>query len=496
MFKEITHENLNAEEIKNRLLAYASITAAEAKIDDNYWYGNIATYTLNLRLSGIFGEKQFTDVLTSNVDTNLNIGKYIYLENEVFVRDTQHLDALNFVKQLYQAFLRRGDDPGGLNGNVAQLNNGALREDLVRGIRASGEADGVFLRVIDCLDDKTFIDIAHRVYLNQENRQRRRKQDLTALKKGESRKKVFTKLKQFQQLQTALQNLKTDYYQEDREFLAKTQHLSDEDYIKTLYQTFLKREADPGGLDSFIDKIIHGTSRQEILYDLRTSEEAANVFVDQLTRSLDNSTFIEVAYCAFRKQKLNPQQKAQALGDLESGKIRQTILLQDSSKSAGAQQPEGKPKQINKPKNKNNPSRNHPSTSSSKPSTPQSIIKELKEDFAQDDKLFLKNTQQLSDQDFIKKLYRTFFRREADPQGLESHIQQLNNQVSRWEILYALRTSPEAANIFLEVTRQLNNKSFLEIAYSAYLRRKLDPEIKQDYLDYLNQGNPRQDILS
>ncbi|MGK7897824.1 MAG: DUF4214 domain-containing protein, partial [Xenococcus sp. (in: cyanobacteria)] len=303
MFKAITHENLNAEEIKNRLLAYASITASEEQFDDNYWYGNIATYTLNLRLSGIFGEKQFTDVLTSNADTNLNIGKYIYLENEVFVRETQHLDDLNFVKQLYQAFLRRKADPGGLNANITQLNNGALRENLVRGIRASGEADAVFLRVIDCLDDKTFIDIAHHVYLNPDNRHRRRKQDLTALKKGEYREKVFTKLKQFQQLQTALKNLQQDYYQEDHEFLAKTQHLSDEDYIKTLYQTFLKREADPGGLDSCYHKIIHGTSRQDILYGLRTCEEAANVFVDQLTRSLDNSTFVEVAYLAFRQQK-------------------------------------------------------------------------------------------------------------------------------------------------------------------------------------------------
>lgn len=495
MFKEITHENLNAEEIKNRLLAYASITATEEKVDDNYWYGNIATYTLNLRLSGIFDEQQFTDVLTSNADTNLNIGKYIYLENEVFVQETQHLDNLNFVKQLYQAFLRRKADPGGLNANIKQLNNGALRENLVKGIRASAEADGVFLKVIDCLDDKTFIDIAHRVYLNQENRQPRRKPDLTALKKGESREKVFTKLKEFQQLQTALQNLKQDYYQEDREFLAKTQHLSDEGYIETLYQTFLKRTADPGGLDSCLHKILHGASRQEILYGLRTCEEAANVFVDQLTRSLDNSTFIAVAYLAFRKQKLTPQQKTQALGDLESGKIRQTIL-QGFSKSVAANKPEVERKQVNKPKSQNNPSRNRPFSSNSQLSTLEGVTQELKDDFAQDDKVFLETNQHLSDRDFIQKLYRAFFKREADSQGLESHIQQLNNQVSRWEILYTLRTSQEAANVFLEITRQLDNKSFLEIAYSAYLKRELDPEIKQDYLDYLNQGNPRQDILS
>jgi|GEM_PF-6204197 len=487
MFKKITHEQLNAEEIKNRLLAYTSVNAAEEQVDDNYWYGNISTYTLNLRLSGIFQEKQFTDVLSSDVDTTLNIGKYVYLEDEVFVRETQHLDHLNFVKQLYQAFLRRGADAGGLKGNIQQLNNGAFRENLVKGIRASGEADGVFLRVIDCLDDETFINIAHRVYLNPENRQARREQDLKLLNQGVSRDQVFTKLKQFQQLQTALRNLREDFGQEDQKFLKKTQNLDDADYVKTLYLTFLKRTADTGGLDSFIDKMINGASRQEILYGLRTSEEAANVFVDQLTRSLDNSTFVEVAYRSFRKQKLTPQQKAQALQILESGQNRQTILKNFDKPQVTTKQPEV------------------PEVSSNKLTTQKSklnlspverITEELKHSFSQGDRAFLENTQQLSDQEFIKKLYLTFFQREADAQGLESNIQQLNNQVSRWDILYLLRTSPEAAQVFLNLTSELDNKSFLETTYSSYLKRELDPEIKESYLEYLDQGNPRQDILS
>ncbi|ELS01500.1 hypothetical protein Xen7305DRAFT_00012040 [Xenococcus sp. PCC 7305] len=488
MFKEIAREHLNAEEIKNRLLAYASFSAAEEQVDDNYWYGNISTYTLNLRLSGIYGEIQFADVLSSNVDRTLNIGKYVYLEDEVFVRDTQHLDHANFVKQLYQAFLRRKADEGGLKGNIKQLNNGAHRENLVKGIRASGEADGVFLRVTDCLDDETFIKIAHRVYLNPENRAARRQQDLAALRNERYRSEVFTKLKQFQQLQTALHHLEGDFYQEDKAFLAKQKHLSDEDYIKTLYLTFLKRTADPGGLDSFLQKIIEGASRKEILYRLRTSEEAANVFVDQLTRSFDNATFVEIAYLAFRKQKLTPKQRKQALNILESGQIRQTIL-RNFNQATETKKTELKPKQASNLPEQTKPSR-------AKLSTLKEITAELQHNFAQGDRAFLDKTQQLSDQDFIKKLYRTFFKREADPQELKSQVQQLNNQVSRWDILYLLRTSQEAAQVFLTITSALNNKSFLEIAYSTYFKRELDPEIKKSYLEYLDQGNPRQDILS
>ena len=412
MFKEITQDKLNAEELKNRLLAYASLSAAEEKIDDSYWYGNISTYTLKLRLSGIFGEKKFTDILSNNIDTNLNIGKYIYLENSIFIRDTQYLNNLDFVEQLYQAFLRRKADPGGLQGNLNQLNNGALRKNLVQGIRSSGEADNVFLRVTDCLDNKTFINIAYRVYLNPENRQLRLPEDSKALKQNTPRQEVFAKIKQFQKLQTALQNLQEDFHQKDQEFLKKTKHLADEDFVKTLYRTFLKREADPGGLDSCLQKIIYdGESRQKVLYSLRTCKEAANVFVDKLTRNLDNATFIEVAAVAFLKQQLTPKQKVKALNILDSGQIRQTIL-KDFNKSSVTK----KQKITEKETSNSQPKKEHSqsnkldnSVSQAKLSPLEKVTQKLNSNFYRDDQVFLANTEQLSNQEFIKRLYRTFF---------------------------------------------------------------------------------------
>ena len=326
MFKEIASEQINAEEIKNRILAYASLQAAETVVDEDYWYGNISTYTLSLRLSGIYGEKQFNDVLTSGADTTINIGKYVYLENEVFLRETSHLDDLNFVKQLYQAFLRREADAGGLAGNVEQLKNGALRENLLIGLRSSGEADGVFLRVTACLDDETFVDIAHRVYLNLKYSQHRKSGDVAVLGEGKSREVVFESIKQFQQTQNILQNLEQDFYQEDPDFISKTEHLDNSSFVEELYRTFLKREADPGGLASQVEQLEQGVSRREVLYALRTSEEAANVFVD-LTSHLDNATFVEIAYSAFLKQELNPRYKPAYVEALDQGKPRQEILI-------------------------------------------------------------------------------------------------------------------------------------------------------------------------
>ena len=42
----------------------------------------------------------------------------------------------------------------------------------------------------------------------------------------------------------------------------------------------------------------------------------------------------------------------------------------------------------------------------------------------------------------------------------------------------------------------LDNSEFLDTAYRVYLKRDLDPDNKVAYQEYLDAGNPRQDILS
>ncbi len=489
MFKNIV-DKITAEEIKNRLLAYASLKAAEEEVDEDYWYGNISTYTLNLRLSGIYGEKQFNDVLSSGADSTLNIGKYPYLENEVFLRETQHLDDLNFVKQLYQAFLAREADAGGLEGNVNQLKNGALRENLVIGLRNSGEADNVFLRVTECLDDEHFLEIAHRVYLQPENRSLRWSQDLESLQNGTSRETVFQDLKQFQQLQTALKHREGDFNREDRVFLQNTQNHSNEEFVKELYLTYCKREADPGGLEGNVNQLNSGVARSDLLYGLRTSEEAANVFVD-LTAGLDNPTFIKVAYQAYRKQELTPQVQQQCLAILEGGNIRQTILTEQLP-AATPQEPivESVEMESAEPVALIEPVSIIPEVISPL----ENALEQLQDNFAKTDEQFLalKNS---SNTDFIEQLYLTYLKREADPDGLTSNLQQLNSGVARREILYALRTSQEAANVFVELTSAVDNESFIELAYTKFRKQKLNETDRANAREILESGQIRQTIL-
>jgi acylphosphatase len=481
MFKYIIQNKITAEEIKNRILAYASLQAAQENVDEDYWYGNISTYTLNLRLSGIYGEKPFNDVLSSGADTTLNIGKYPYLESEVFVRETQHLDELNFVKQLYQAFLAREADPGGLEGNVNQLKNGALRENLVIGLRNSQEADGVFLRVTDCLDDEHFLEIAHRVYLQPENRPLRLAKDLQSLQNGVTREAVFQDLKQFQQLQTALQHRQGDFYRPDSIFLQNTQTMSNEEFVKELYLTYCKREADPGGLAGNVEQLSSGVARADLLSGLRTSEEAANVFVD-LTVGLDNATFIAIAYLAYRKEELTSQKKQQCQEILEAGNIRQTILREELSPPETAIReidpivPPIEPEII-------------------APSPLELALEQLQSNFALEDETFLAQTAHLSHGDFIQQLYLTYLKREADPNGLAGNLQQLNNGVARLEILYELRTSEEAANVFVDLISQVDNGSFIALAYKYYRQQELQESQQARDLQILESGAIRQTIL-
>ena len=482
MFKDITSNKITAEDIKNRILAYAAIQAAHEESDLDYWYGNISTYTLSLRLSGIYGEKHFNDVLSSDADTTLNIGKYPYLENEMFLQETQHLDDLNFVKTLYQAFLAREADPGGLEGNVNQLKNGALRENLVIGLRNSGEADNVFLRVTDCLDDTNFLKIAHRVYLQPENRQPRWLSDLESLENGKSRESVFQELKQFQQLQTALGHRQGDFYREDSVFLQNTREMSNEDFVKELYLTYCKREADPGGLEGNVAQLNNGVTRSDLLYGLRTSEEAANVFVDQ-TAGLDNPTFVTVAYLAYRKEELTPEQKQQCLAILEAGNIRQTILRDHLPAPTPQEEIIETPETI------------APIEPVVTASPLEIVTEQLQSSFALEDGEFLASREALSNEDFIKQLYLTYLRREADPEGLQGNVQQLTNGVARGDILYNIRTSQEAANIFVDLSANLDDASFIELAYNNYRKQELDPQQRDRDLAILASGQIRQTIL-
>lgn len=53
----------------------------------------------------------------------------------------------------------------------------------------------------------------------------------------------------------------------------ENKHMSDEEYVRTLYHTFLDREADTEGLNNWMGQLQRGTSRREILHGFSRSPE-------------------------------------------------------------------------------------------------------------------------------------------------------------------------------------------------------------------------------
>ncbi len=63
-----------------------------------------------------------------------------------------------------------------------------------------------------------------------------------------------------------------------QEFLNK--NLSNEEYVKVLYRTFLNREYDPSGLNAWVTVLNQGTSRQDVLHGFSRSPEFARLMAE------------------------------------------------------------------------------------------------------------------------------------------------------------------------------------------------------------------------
>ena len=111
------------------------------------------------------------------------------------------------------------------------------------------------------------------------------------------------------------------------------------------------------------------------------------------------------------------------------------------------------------------------------------------------DEIFVQETNQLTDGELIKKMYRTFLKREADPGGKQSYIDLLSQGKSRLFIVAIIRHSEEAENAFLNATSYLEDEVFLDLAYRICLKREADVGGKSAYINSLAHGQLRQDVV-
>ena len=189
-----------------------------------------------------------------------------------------------------------------------------------------------------------------------------------------------------------------------KEFEAK--ELSNIDFVKVLYKTFMDREADPAGLNAWVEALDKGATRQQVFNGFINSVEWANIChkygiksggsaspTIRLTPSEMILAFTERLYTTCLGRPADPsglKAWAEALANREGSgaKVAHGFFFSDEFKA-----------------------------------------------------------QDLNNKDFVTRLYKTFMDREPDPAGLQAWVKALNDGASREKVFDGFTKSPEFVNI-------------------------------------------------
>jgi Domain of unknown function (DUF4214) len=123
-----------------------------------------------------------------------------------------------------------------------------------------------------------------------------------------------------------------------REFLS----LDSEGFVKAAYRFVLGREADPGGFDSHVSRLLIGIDRIALLYDLAESSEARQALGPYTDLSkLDDEAFVEALYFRLLKRRADPLGKLHYLGVIRGTEGRRSAVREiEASEEFAARNPQ------------------------------------------------------------------------------------------------------------------------------------------------------------
>ena len=220
-----------------------------------------------------------------------------------------------------------------------------------------------------------------------------------------------------------------------------------EDFIVRLYQVILDREPDTEGLQHWKNEMANGKSAADLVGFFFESQEMKN-------RKLNDADYLDYAYRAILGREADSGGKEYWLSELKDGCTRKFVLrgfinseeFTNLCKSYG-------------------------------------VVKgDLSAQLAPADK----NGGQTK---FVVRLYRNIFNREADEGGLNHWTGKLQSGTTASEIIKGFVYSAEFANA------KFSNEDYVEIMYKTLLGRASDAAGKADWVNRLNQGQSRDDIL-
>ncbi len=193
----------------------------------------------------------------------------------VFSQEYKNKNTSNdeYVEMLYQVFLDRNSDSAGKNDWVNKLSNGMSREFVCSGFINSTEFAGIcksygiepgnFSTSKDCDRNAGVTAFAARCYTMALGRSF-----------DEEGLNYWCK-KILDDPSWNAERVASEGFFNSQEFMNK--NLSDEDYVKTLYRTFMGREYDAAGLADWTNRLKNGSSRDDVLKGFSRSREFAGI---------------------------------------------------------------------------------------------------------------------------------------------------------------------------------------------------------------------------
>ena len=179
------------------------------------------------------------------------------------------------VERCYQVMMGRASDAGGKKGWVEKLDAGMSVTYVLRGFVGSTEFDkickqyGITRGSINVTEprDKNFgiTSFVSRCYSEVLGR----KADIGGLNDWCNRILTASNRKQ------AAINAASNGFFHSEEYMNK--HTSNDQYVRTLYRTFLGREADQGGYNDWMNRLRNGTSRDSVMKGFANSAEFAKI---------------------------------------------------------------------------------------------------------------------------------------------------------------------------------------------------------------------------
>lgn len=215
------------------------------------------------------GEKYWQGMLMHNLRTGTEVAYGFVFSDEV---KNKNLSDEDFVEMLYEVMMGRASDAAGKADWLYKLANGVGREGVFKGFAHSAEFSnlcnsyGILKGKLEGGEARNqnpnLTVFVSRLYTKALNRT----YEVAGLNDWCNR--IINGAWSINDVST------TGFFNSDEFY---NRNLDDSEYVKTLYRTFFDREYDKAGYDDWMNRLAHGTSRNDVMLGFANSREFADL---------------------------------------------------------------------------------------------------------------------------------------------------------------------------------------------------------------------------